>query len=66
MYARKTILCSYMYLVDFNSNGMTQTAYGKVVCYIVQENVAYIYYLNNARQLAEMSANIYLSLKIQF
>ena len=31
-----------MYLVEFNSNGLTQTAYGKVVCYIVQENVAYI------------------------
>ena len=42
MYTRKTILCSYIYLVEFNSNGMTQTAYGKVVCYIVQENVAYI------------------------
>ena len=40
MCARKRILCSYIYLV--NSNGMTQTAYGKVVCYIVQENVAYI------------------------
>ena len=42
MYAIKRILCSYKYLVEFNSNGMTQTAYGKVVCYIVQENVAYI------------------------
>ena len=42
MCARKRILCSYMYLLEFNSNGMTQTAYGKVVCYIVQENVAYI------------------------
>ena len=31
-----------MYLVEFNSNGMTQTAYGEVVCCIVQENVAYI------------------------
>ena len=31
-----------MYLVAFNSNGITQTAYGKVVRYIVQENVAYI------------------------
>ena len=31
-----------MYLVEFNSNGITQTAYGKVVCYIVQEDVAYI------------------------
>ena len=31
-----------MYLVEFNSNGMTKTAYGKVVCSIVQENVAYI------------------------
>ena len=31
-----------MYLVEFNSNGMTQTTYGKVVCCIVQENVAYI------------------------
>ena len=37
MYPRKGNSCSY--LVEFNSNGMT--VYGKVVCYIVRENVAY-------------------------
>lgn len=37
MYPRKGNSCSY--LVEFNSNGMT--AFGKVVCYVVHENVAY-------------------------
>ena len=37
MYPRKGNSCSY--LVEFNSNG--STAYGKVVCYVVHENVAY-------------------------
>ena len=37
MYPRKGHSCSY--LVEFNSNWMT--VYGKVVCFIVRENVAY-------------------------
>ena len=62
MHPRKGNSCSY--LVEFNSNGMT--VYGKVVCYIVRENVACALLEERKKTGRNVSQDLQVYLKRQF